>query len=157
MRLFLLALFLLLAPSTVLAQSLDDDAPPVFVAEVYDRLAGGGNYDPPDTLYTPRLLALWKDMETDAAGEVGRLDAFYWTNSQDWSISGVSITSGFVDKHDDDRMIVVAKFRNGERNETIQFYFEKLGGHWRLDDVVSLDEQPWTLSLVLKYGWPGGT
>ena len=66
MRLLLLAVFLLLAPVTARSQSLDD-SPPVYVAGVYDKLANGGDYDPPDALYTPRLLALWKDMEKDIA------------------------------------------------------------------------------------------
>jgi hypothetical protein len=154
MRFLPLALLLLLAPAAARAQTLGE-APPVYVAGVYDRLAKGETFEAPDALYTPRLLALWRDMEKDAGGEVGRLDANYWTNSQDWTISGVTIGSAYVDGHDDDRMIVVARFRNMDRNEVIQFYFEKLGGQWKLDDVVSLDETPWTLSLVLKYGWAG--
>ncbi|MDO8297720.1 MAG: DUF3828 domain-containing protein [Caulobacter sp.] len=155
MRLLTLAVLLLLAPVTARAQSLDD-APPVYVASVYDRLAKGEAFEAPDALYTPRLLALWKDMEQDAGGEVGRLDANYWTNSQDWTISDVTIASAYVDGHDDDRMIVVARFRDMDRNEAIQFYFEKLGGQWKLDDVASLGEAPWTLSLALKYGLAGG-
>ena len=154
MRPVLLALLLLLAPAIARAQSLDD-SPPVYVASVYDRLAKGETFEAPDALYTPRLLALWKDMERDAAGEVGRLDASYWTNSQDWTLAGISISSAYVDKHDNDRMIVVARFRNMDRNEMIQFYFEKIGDQWKLDDVVSLGEEAWTLSLVLKYGWAG--
>ena len=153
MRSLLLAVLLLLAPALARAQSLDD-APPVYVASVYDRLARGETFEAPDALYTPRLLALWKDMDKDAGGEVGRLDANYWTNSQDWTISDVTIASAYVDGHDD-RMIVVARFRDMDRNAVIQFYFEKLGGQWKLDDVVSLGEAPWTLSLVLKYGWAG--
>ncbi|HRD27648.1 MAG TPA: hypothetical protein PLO65_05040 [Caulobacter sp.] len=155
MRALSLTVLLLLAPVAARAQSLDD-SPPVYVASVYDRLAKGEAFEAPEALYTPRLQALWKDMERDAGGEVGRLDANYWTNSQDWTISGVTIGSAYADGHDDDRMIVVARFRNMDRNEVIQFYFERLGGRWRLDDVVSLAGEPWTLSLVLKYGWAGG-
>jgi hypothetical protein len=73
MRALLLTVLLLMTPGAAWSQSLDD-APPIYVAGVYDRLANGGDYDPPDALYTPRLLALWEDMRKDAAGEVGRLD-----------------------------------------------------------------------------------
>ena len=154
MRLFLLAALLLLAPLPVAAQSLGD-APPVYVAGVYDRLANGADYDPPDALYTPRLLALWKDMRKDSGGEVGRVDFFYWTSSQDWDLADVSIGSAFVDGHED-RMIVSASFRNGGEPRRIRFYFEKTGGQWRLDEVVSEEGDRWTLSALLKYGWPGG-
>ncbi|MCF8505751.1 MAG: YbjP/YqhG family protein [Caulobacter sp.] len=154
MRALLLTALLLLAPGAAWSQSLDD-APPIYVAGVYDQLANGGDYDPPDALYTPRLLALWEDMRRDAGGEVGRLDFFYWTNAQDWTLSDLSIGSTFVDGHED-RMTVTAAFRNGDRAERIHFHFEKTGGRWRLDDVSSGGADPWTLSLLLKYGRTGG-
>lgn len=154
MRLVLLAAMMLLAPLPVVAQSLGD-APPVYVAGVYDRLANGGDYDPPDALYTPRLLAMWEDMRKDSGGEVGRIDFFYWTSSQDWDLKDVSIGSAFVDDHED-RMIVTASFKNGGEARRIRFYFEKTGGRWRLDDVVSGVGEIWTLSVLLKYGWAGG-
>ena len=152
MRSLLLALTLiLLAPMAAQAQSLDD-TPPVYVASVYDRLAKDQNYDDPDALYTPRLLALWKDMRKDAGGEVGRVDFFPWTNSQDWQLSDLSLTSEIVDGRED-RMIVTAKFRNGGQSETIRSYWEKTGGRWRLDDMQSVGPLGWTLSVILKYGW----
>lgn len=154
MRLVLLAALLLLAPLTARAQSLDD-APPVYVASVYDRLANGGDYDPPEALYTPRLLALWEDMRKDSRGEVGRIDFFYWTSSQDWALTDVSIGSEFVDGHED-RMIVTASFRNSGEPRRIRFYFEKTGGQWRLDDVVSELGDRWVLSVLLKYGRGSG-
>ena len=117
--------------------------------------ANGGDYDPPEALYTPRLLALWTDMEKDSGGEVGRIDFFYWTSSQDWDLKDVSIGSAFVDGHED-RQMVTASFRNGGEPRRIRFYFERTGGKWRLDDVVSEVGEIWTLSVLLKYGWPGG-
>ncbi|MDP1737027.1 MAG: hypothetical protein Q8L23_06270 [Caulobacter sp.] len=154
MRLLLLALALLLTPVVALAQTVGD-TPPVYVAQVYDRLANDGDYDPPDALYTPRLLALWRLQRKEAGGEVGRIDFFYWTNSQDWTLSDLSIASEYVDGRDD-RMIVTAGFKNAGRPERIRFYFEKTGGRWLLDDVASELGDPWTLSILLKYGWPGG-
>ena len=64
-------------------------------------------------------------------------------------------SSAFVDGHED-RMTVTAAFRNGERRERIHFHFEKTGGRWRLDDVSSGGADPWTLSVLLKYGRTGG-
>lgn len=154
MRLVLLAAMFLFAPLTAEAQSLGD-APPVYVASVYDALANGGDYDPPDALYTPRLLALWQDMRKDSGGEVGRIDVFYWTGSQDWDLKDVSIGSEFVDGRED-RQMVTASFRNGGEPGRIRFYFEKADGQWRLDDVVSELGDRWVLSVLLKYGRGGG-
>lgn len=154
MRLVRFAALLLLAPLPVAAQSLGD-APPVYVAGVYDRLANGGAYDPPDALYTPRLRALWRDMWKDSGGEVGRIDFLYWTSSQDRDLKDIAIGSTFVDGHED-RMIVTASFRNGGEPRRIRFYFEKTSGRWRLDEVISEEGDRWTLSALLKYGRPGG-
>lgn len=153
-RTLLIAVLMLLAPAAAGAQSLSDP-PPVYVASVYDRLANGGDYDPPEALYTPRLQALWRDMRKDSGGEVGRIDFFYWTSSQDWDLKDISIASEFVDGHED-RQIVTASFKNGGEPRRIRFYFEKSGGKWRLDDVVSEVGDPWTLSVILKYGWAAG-
>ncbi len=154
MRSLLIALALLLTPVAAVAQTVGDE-PPVFVAQVYDRLANDGDYDAPDALYTPRLLALWQDMRRDSGDGIGRLDFDYWTNAQDWRLSDISIGSAYVDGRDD-RMIVTANFKNADRPERIRFYFEKVGGQWRLDDVASELGDPWTLSTLLRYGWPGG-
>jgi len=154
MRAILIAALLAVAPLTAGAQSLDDE-PEVYVASVYDRLSKDQDFDAPDALYTPRLLALWKDMQKDAGGEVGRVDFFYWTNSQDWKLSGFSFAGQPVDQNPD-RRIVTARFRNIDRDEVIAFYWEKSGGRWRLDDVQSQGKDAWTLSVLLKYGWAAG-
>ena len=151
MRPVLIALLLLLAPAVAGAQALTD-APSVYVASVYDRLAKDQDYNDPDALYTPRLLALWKDMQKDAGGEVGRIDFFPWTNSQDWTLSDLSLTSEIVDGRED-RMIVTTRFKNGGEPQVIRTFWEKSGGRWRLDDMQSLGKDAWTLSVILKYGW----
>ena len=151
MRSVLLAVLILLAPAMVRAQALTD-APSVYVAGVYDRLARGENHEDPDALYTPRLLALWKDMQKDAGGEVGRVDFFPWTGSQDWTLTELSLTSEIVDGRED-RMIVTTRFRNDGEPRVIRTFWEKSGGRWRLDDMQSLGKDAWTLSVVLKYGW----
>jgi hypothetical protein len=151
MRAILIAALLALAPYAAGAQSLDDE-PEVYVASVYDRLSKDQDFDAPEALYTPRLQALWKDMQTDAGDEVGRVDFFFWTNSQDWKLSGFSFIGQPVEQNAN-RKIVTARFRNMDRKEVIAFYWEKIDGRWRLDDVQSLGEDSWTLSVVLKYGW----
>ena len=151
MRFVLLVTLLLIAPVTARAQSLDD-SPPVYVALVYDRLSKDQDYNDPDALSTPRLAALWKDMRKDAGGEVGRIDFFPWTNSQDWTLSDLSLTSEIVDGRED-RMIVTTRFNNGGEPQVIRTFWEKSGGRWRLDDMQSLGKDAWTLSAILKYGW----
>ena len=57
------------------------------------------------------------------------------------------------------RKIVTATFKNMGRPSKMQYYFEKTGERWILDDIASAgfgqpdDFPPWTLSTVLKYGW----
>lgn len=151
MRSVLFAVLILLAPAVARAQALTD-APSVYVASVYDRLSRDQTYDDPDALYTPRLLALWQGMRKDAGGEVGRIDFFPWTNSQDWTLSDLSLTSEVVDGRPD-RMIVTTRFKNGGEPQLIRTYWEQSGGRWRLDDMQSLGKDVWTLSVILKYGW----
>jgi hypothetical protein len=153
MRALLLACLLLLTPVVAAAQSLDDE-PEVYVASVYDRLARGQDWQTPDALYTPRLRALWKGMIRDAGGEVGRVNFNIWTNSQDGELSRFSFAGEPVVQNPD-RRIVIARFRNMNRDEVIAFYWEKIGGRWRLDDVQSQGKDAWTLSVILKYGFVG--
>lgn len=153
MRAVLLAALLILTPAAASAQALTDE-PEVYVAEVYGRLLNQKPYDTPDALYTPRLQALWKDMQKDAGNEVGRVDFFFWTNSQDGELSNFSFAGEPVEGNDG-RRIVIARFRNMDRDEVIVTYWEKIGDRWRLDDVQSQGKDAWTLSVLLKYGWVG--
>lgn len=148
----LIALIICL-PLGARAQSLEDE-PEVYVASVYDRLANRQPWETPDALYTPRLAALWADMRRDAGGEVGRVNFDFWVNAQDSTLSGFSF-GGEPVPGNPDRRIVVARFRNMDRGEIIAFYFERIDGRWRLDDVQSQGKDPWTLSVILKYGWVG--
>jgi len=91
-------------------------------------------------------------MRKDAGGEVGRIDFFPWTSSQDWKLTDLSLTSEIVDGRED-RMIVTTKFRNDGEPRVIRTFWEKSGGRWRLDDMQSLGKDAWTLSVILKYGW----
>lgn len=128
--------------------------PKTFVTEVYANLAKNESYSPPDNIYTPRLQGLWTRMEQETPDdEVGTIDFEPWTNAQDWEISRVVVTEAPVEHHDD-RKIIIAQFRNADRQEVIAFYFEKVGTAWLLDDIASIGKDGgWTLSLLLKYGW----
>ena len=128
--------------------------PVAFVTEVYGHLAKSDPYNPPEDIYTPHLQGLWDAMAHDYADgqEVGPIDFEFWTNSQDWQLKDVTITSLPVEKHTD-RKVVIAKFKNIDRAEEVHFYFEQTGANWLLDDARSVGKQAWTLSTILKYGW----
>lgn len=153
MRLLMLIAMLIGLPLAARAQSLDDE-PEVYVAAVYDRLANRQPWETPAALYTPRLAALWADMRKDAGDEVGRVNFDFWVNAQDAELSGFSF-GGEPVLGNDSRRIVIARFRNMDRDEVLAFYWERIDGRWRLDDVQSLGKDPWTLSVILKYGWVG--
>ena len=128
--------------------------PAQFVGQVYGRLARGGDYISPDDIYSPRLAALWAGEAHDAGKEVGRIDFLFWINGQDGLPSDVKIKTFPVEGRPD-RRIIVATFVN-DKPQTLQFFFEKRGRNWKLDDVVCLTPgEEWTLSVILKYGWPG--
>lgn len=154
MRALIFVLTLLLSPVGALAAPIAD--PDAFVRQVYEGMAGDAGFNPPDDIYTPRLDALWRGMERDAGDEVGRVDFEVWANAQDGRISDVSVRGQAVDGRPD-RRIVIARFRNEDRPERLVFYFEKTGAGWKVDDIVSTGGQgPWTLSVLLKYGWVEG-
>jgi hypothetical protein len=153
MRALFAAALLALIPAAATAQSLTDE-PEVYVASVYDRLASAKPYETPEALYTPRLQALWKDMAGDAGDEVGRVNFDFWINAQDAELSGF-LFEGEPVMQNEGRRIVIARFRNMDRDEVIATYWEKIDGRWRLDDVESRGKEPWTLSTLLKYGFVG--
>ena len=139
------------ASSASAATAISD--PATFVRAVYARLAKGGDYSPPEDIYSPRLNTLFAGDKRDAKGEVGRIDFLFWINGQDGQPSAVKVTTSPVFGRPD-RQIVVAKFING-KPQTIDLYFERIGGVWKLDDAISLTPgDEWTLSVILKYGWP---
>jgi hypothetical protein len=128
--------------------------PAKFVADVYAHYAKVHDYEPPTDIYSPRLAALFALDTKEAGGEVGRIDFDFWTNAQDFQITGVTVKAQPVENASS-REIVVAKFKNIGKPETIVFYFEKTKTGWQLDDAQAPSgDQPWTLSVILKYGWP---
>ncbi|HTQ12756.1 MAG TPA: hypothetical protein VMH86_02690 [Rhizomicrobium sp.] len=153
MRHIVLSLALLFAAAPAIAGPIAD--PVAYVKHGYQLLAADKDVPDDPATFTPRLRALFALEKKEAGGEVGRLDFDYWTNGQDWKISRLAIRAVPVEGAKD-REIVFATFHNIDRDEEIHFYFEKGAGGWQLDDVRSLrGEEPWTLSLILKYGWDG--
>ena len=151
----ILAGLILLAASTAApsASAMRIDDPAKFVGEVYARLAKGGDYAPPDTIYTPHLATLWaREAKETPKGDVGRIDFLFWINGQDGTPSQVKIKTAPVEGRTD-RRIVVVSFVN-DKPQTEQFYFQRTAAGWKLDDVVCLTPgAEWTLSVILKYGW----
>jgi hypothetical protein len=142
---------MLVVPAASQAGTKIDD-PVKFVKMEYATTVG--KKPEPDDIYSSRLEALF-DLDTkEAHGEVGRLDFDFWMNGQDGTVSGVTISKVGVENAKD-RLIVVAKLKNEQTPNEINFYFEKTAKGWKLDDVRSLAGDPWVLSLALKYGWDG--
>jgi hypothetical protein len=130
--------------------------PKAVVLDVYANLKKMDSYEPPKTIYTPRLAKLIADDTADANGEVGRLDVDMWVNGQDFQIGPVTVTSK-ADEYRKDRQIVTAKVTDFGKVETVVYYFEQVGGKWLIDDLRWTGKDGWTLSLVLKYGDYGPT
>ena len=144
----------LIAPGFASAATNISD-PVKFVTEVYGKIQKATEakpYNPPDDIYTQHLNALFDLDKKEAGGEVGRIDFDFWTNAQDWQLSGLKVT-GLDVEGTKSRKIVVAKFKNLDRVEEIHFYFERGKSGWLLDDARSTGNESWTLSVILKYGW----
>lgn len=128
--------------------------PVKFIRSVYATEIG--NKPPPEDINTPRLDALYA-LNTKEFGkdEVGRIDFDIFMNAQDGTISNVKVT-GVPVENGPGREVVIAKFKNEGTAQEVHFYFEKTKAGWKLDDARGLTgPEPWTLSLILKYGWDG--
>lgn len=149
-----LALVIFATPAFAVAND-----PKAIILDIYAHIRsakGDATYDPPTSIYTPRLAKLIADDVTDAKGDEGRLDIDMWSNGQDFQIGPVSVTSK-ADEFRKDRQILTAKVTDFGKVETVVYYFEQIGGKWLLDDLRWTGNNGWTLSLVLKYGDYGPT
>ena len=114
----------------------------------------GASSSDPDL--TPRLRALFLDDEHYARGEVGRLEFNPYTGAQDDQISQLRVTARAVDGAPG-RRVVTARFHNIDTDQTVVYFFERLGGRWYIDDILYASPAgTWTLSLILRYGYSGG-
>jgi hypothetical protein len=100
------------------------DDPGAFVQHVYadyQRAGGERQVEWPAHAYSPRLMALfnaydrWAEAHDDL---VGSLDFDWWINAQDWDLHDVAVSARATGPG---RMMVTARFRNGERHEEIRF------------------------------------
>lgn len=119
----------------------------------YQRAGGETQVEWPAYAYSPRLKALFDAYDAWARAhgdEVGTLDFDWWMNAQDWDLHDVRVTARATRPG---RMIVTARFRNGERREEVRFLFVRLHGRWYLDDAVQGTGHAtlgWTLSALLR-------
>lgn len=125
--------------------------PASIIKDIYTHIKASDRYDPPDSVFTPRIQKLIKDDETDAKGEVGRLDINIWVNAQDTVAIDKLIVTAKTDDFRKDRQTVIAQIVNKDYPETAVFYFEKQNGKWLIDDVRWTGKNGWVLSLTLKW------
>lgn len=129
--------------------------PVAFVKSVYAKW--NASQPEPKDVFTARLDALAALDDKEAHGEVGRGNDFsFWCNCQDGEIKNISVKGWDVPNAAPGRKVVEARFLLEDKSERLLFYFEKSKAGWKIDDVQSLAADPWTLSVVYKYGWPDG-
>lgn len=127
--------------------------PRAFIADEYAAMARNpGEPRARVFAYSDRLRGLFDAYEAWTAehGPLGALDFDWWTNSQDWVLSGLRVTEA---NDGPDRRIVSANFNNGDRPDEIRFTFVRQGTRWFLDDAVEGTGgggEGWTLSDLLR-------
>lgn len=130
--------------------------PAAAIRAIYAQLERGG--DPGTVPQSARLNALMaldtREARSQSGAEVGRYSANYFTNTQDWSITDARVTTRKIENAPS-RKIVVVRFKNLDQDMENHFYWERTKTGWVLDDVRSLGERGYTLSVMLKYGWDG--
>ena len=129
------------------------DEPKAIVQGIYAQMIKTTTFTPPDNIYSPRIQELFAEDRADGekGGGVGRLDWDPWVNGQDFQITNI-VASSRKDEFRTDREIVKVKMINFGKPAVVFFYFEKVKGHWQIDDIRWPGKGGWTLSLVLKYG-----
>ena len=134
--------------------------PVATVKRLYGLETGNAGAGLPMTQRLERLFLL-DELHLEESGEpIGRLDFDWVVNGQDALITDVKVTSfsvplrDFGDEAVDqfERMIVTAEFKNFDSQMRLRYYWIRERSGWKLDDVASVGEFPWTLSLLLAYG-----
>jgi hypothetical protein len=131
-------------------------APVAIVSEVYRRLTADQHtfppqYEPPVSIYSPRLKTLVAGARRAANGEAAcGLDFVFWVNGDNLELSDVSVVPGPAPAAPGHRT-VIATFVNIHSHEKIIFDFKTIHGRWRLDDAQSVGEgSKWTFSRLLQ-------
>ena len=148
MRWLLLLVFLVSATPGLCASA----NPAAIVRQIYIHMAADDHYDPPETVFTPRLAKLFADDRADGQGGVARLEVSVWTNSQDVDHLRPSAVSEQGDAFRKGRKIVTATISDFGKRQSVTFYFEQQNGRWLIDDIRWHGADGWVLSLLLKYG-----
>jgi hypothetical protein len=150
--LMILALAAPFAVPATAATTIDD--PVAFVKSVYAKW--NASQPEPTGVFTARLEALAALDEKEAHGEVGRGNDFsFWCNCQDGDLKAATV-KGWTVANAPNRKVVEAKFLLDGKKEDLLFYFERTKAGWKIDDVQSTATDPWTLSVIYKYGRPEG-
>ena len=146
------------APTHRQAQPRGVADPRAFVEQMYAAyIRGHGDSAPPEPAYafSGRLRALFRAYHAYEArnqGElVGSLDFDWWINAQDWSLSHVVVTQAATGPA---TRTILARFRNGDRQDATRFLFVRVGNRWYLDDAVNgggHGDTGWTLSALLSH------
>ncbi len=130
--------------------------PVAMVSDVYRRLVADQHtfppqYEPPESIYSPRLEALVAGARRAANGEAAcGLDFVFWVNGDNLELSDVQVTPGPAPAAPGHRT-VVATFVNTSSHEKIIFDFSRVHRRWRLDDAQSVGEgSKWTFSRLLQ-------
>jgi uncharacterized protein DUF3828 len=107
-----------------------------FVSNLYRNYGVNSSFNPldqgADTLFAPELLALIRQDETRAKGEVGYLDGDPLCDCQDFDITEVGTT---LRPSTPSRLIAEVRFLNFERPDTVSLSLIQSNNHWRIEDI----------------------
>jgi uncharacterized protein DUF3828 len=109
-----------------------------FTSNLYGNYGLNSSFNPrdqgADTIFTPELLSLIRQDETQAKGEVGYLDGDPLCDCQDFDITGVRIA---LQKSAPSRLIAEVRFLNFDRPDTLALSLLQTGSSWRIEDIRS--------------------
>jgi hypothetical protein len=154
MRTFFVLAFAMFA-SLAQAQGVPDQTPEGLVRFVYSHYVGKGGSDDigfnwmdkplVDRLFEPELAdAIIKDSAND---EESALGADPFINGQDFDVKSADLT---VVSQTADRVRIDAKLVNFGEPQTIGYDLIRVGGAWRIRDILWGGEEPDTLRKTLK-------
>jgi hypothetical protein len=153
----LAALAAVLVPAAAYAQDVDYSDPHAVVQAAYepylDQNFDWGDYDP-SALRSKELNALYdRDAkESEAAGEVGRLDFDPLINGQDYDITSLVIGEAKIKGK---TAVVPVTFENMGTPSTIEIDLVKEDYGWSIDDVKSTDgDITYSLRDILEAPYP---
>jgi hypothetical protein len=145
MRVFVLALFLSHLAAPALAQSAEDPIESVRAFYAKDDIRAYG-------FYSKRLKGLFLRDERKAkqnGDELGSIDFAFHVNGQDTEDDWQKTLRLELLNRKGKRAEVRATFKNFTPQD-LRYSLVLEGGHWLIDDVRSVGENPWRLSTLFK-------